>query len=203
MVRNATGEKRVLEVTKSVKEARDRAAAIEADFKTLGMAQWCERYDVPDVLRLGVVPDGPGESLRGRGRRAVPFPWPSPGIEVVGGLGPSEKRARRILCHRRSRRSTACPNRRSHGHNHRARPGEHSSARQGRRRLHHRADRHVRRTSTATKKVLYSGLCSALTSIGVPLFDILITIVESPTENWGVERNTPASEVDLGFQVDI
>jgi phenylpyruvate tautomerase PptA (4-oxalocrotonate tautomerase family) len=57
--------------------------------------------------------------------------------------------------------------------------------------------------STATKKVLYQGLCSALTSIGVPLSDILITIVESPTENWGVEGGTPASEVDLGFQVDI
>lgn len=47
VVRNANGEKRVLEVTKTVEEARDRVAAIEKDFKTLDSAQWCERYDVP------------------------------------------------------------------------------------------------------------------------------------------------------------
>jgi phenylpyruvate tautomerase PptA (4-oxalocrotonate tautomerase family) len=57
--------------------------------------------------------------------------------------------------------------------------------------------------STATKRSLYQGLCSALTSIGIPLSDILINIVESPTENWGIDGGTPASEVDLGFQVDI
>jgi hypothetical protein len=47
VVQNAYGEKRILEVTKNVKEARARAAAIENDYKTLGPAQWCERYDMP------------------------------------------------------------------------------------------------------------------------------------------------------------
>ena len=47
VVHNANGEKRVLEVTKTVKEARDRVAAIEKDSKTLNTALWCERYDVP------------------------------------------------------------------------------------------------------------------------------------------------------------
>jgi hypothetical protein len=47
VVHNANREKRVLEVTKTVKEAQDRVAAIEKDFKTLNTAQWCERYDVP------------------------------------------------------------------------------------------------------------------------------------------------------------
>jgi hypothetical protein len=47
VVQNANGEKRTVEVTKSVKDARDRAAAIEKDYKSLGAAQWCERYDVP------------------------------------------------------------------------------------------------------------------------------------------------------------
>lgn len=47
VVHNANGEKRVLEVTKTVKEARDLVATIEKDFKTLNTAQWCERYDVP------------------------------------------------------------------------------------------------------------------------------------------------------------
>ena len=44
---NAAGEKRVLAVTKKPQEAEDRAVVIENDFKTLGAAAWCERYDVP------------------------------------------------------------------------------------------------------------------------------------------------------------
>jgi hypothetical protein len=47
VAQNANGETRVLEGTKTVKEARDRAQAIEEDFKTLNAAEWCERYDVP------------------------------------------------------------------------------------------------------------------------------------------------------------
>jgi hypothetical protein len=47
VVQNATGEKRVLEVVKTMKLARERAAAVENDFNTLTPAQWCGRYDVP------------------------------------------------------------------------------------------------------------------------------------------------------------
>lgn len=47
VVQNAHGDRRVLEVTHSVKEARDRATAIEKDFTSLSTAEWCERYDVP------------------------------------------------------------------------------------------------------------------------------------------------------------
>ncbi len=47
VVQNANGEKTVLEVTKTVKEARDRVTAIEEDFNTLSTEQWCERYHVP------------------------------------------------------------------------------------------------------------------------------------------------------------
>ncbi len=47
VVHNGNGEKRVLEVTRTVKEARDRATVIEQDFKALNTAQWCEHYDVP------------------------------------------------------------------------------------------------------------------------------------------------------------
>jgi hypothetical protein len=53
VVQNESGEKRVLQVTKNVKEARDRAAAIENDYKSLGLAQWCERYDVPVAFASG------------------------------------------------------------------------------------------------------------------------------------------------------
>jgi len=47
VVQNVHGEKRVIEVTKKLKDARDRAAVIEKDFKTLSTQDWCERYDVP------------------------------------------------------------------------------------------------------------------------------------------------------------
>ena len=46
-VQSANGEKRVLEVAKTVKDARDRATAVEKDFRTFNAAEWCERYNVP------------------------------------------------------------------------------------------------------------------------------------------------------------
>jgi hypothetical protein len=47
VVENAHGDKRVVEVTKTMREAQDRAARIERDFKALSTSEWCERYDVP------------------------------------------------------------------------------------------------------------------------------------------------------------
>lgn len=47
VAQNANGEKRVIQVTKKLKDAQDRAAAIENDFRRLGTEDWCERYDVP------------------------------------------------------------------------------------------------------------------------------------------------------------
>jgi hypothetical protein len=47
VVHNARGERRVLEVVKTAKEAQRRATAMEQECKTLTPAQWCERYDVP------------------------------------------------------------------------------------------------------------------------------------------------------------
>jgi hypothetical protein len=44
---NFNGEKRVLELTKTVEDAQNRATAIKQDFSTLETAQWCERYNVP------------------------------------------------------------------------------------------------------------------------------------------------------------
>jgi hypothetical protein len=50
---NEAGEKRVIETTKTIEEARDRVAAIELDFKTLSAAEWCDRYDVPASFLAG------------------------------------------------------------------------------------------------------------------------------------------------------
>jgi hypothetical protein len=50
---NAAGETRVVAVTKKLQEAEDKAAIMEEDFKTLGAAAWCERYDVPPSFVSG------------------------------------------------------------------------------------------------------------------------------------------------------
>ena len=65
---NAAGEKRVVAVTKKLQEAKDKAVLIENDFKTLGAAAWCERYDVPPsfVVRLIVVSITASASAGGR-----------------------------------------------------------------------------------------------------------------------------------------
>ncbi len=55
----------------------------------------------------------------------------------------------------------------------------------------------------ADKRRLYRELVSALASIGVPEVDVTIVILESAPENWGVRGGQPASEVDLGFAVEI
>ena len=50
---NAAGEKHVIAVTKKLQEAKDKAVVVENDFRTLGAAAWCERYDVPPSFVSG------------------------------------------------------------------------------------------------------------------------------------------------------
>jgi hypothetical protein len=50
---NAAGEKRVVAVTKKLQDAKDKAVVMETDFKMLGPAAWCERYDVPPSFVSG------------------------------------------------------------------------------------------------------------------------------------------------------
>lgn len=42
-----------------------------------------------------------------------------------------------------------------------------------------------------------------LGGLGVPAGDIKITLIEVPAENWGIRGGLPASEVDLGFAIDV
>jgi hypothetical protein len=50
---NSSGETRVIAVVKKFQEARDKAAKIESDFRTLGAATCCERYNVPPEFVSG------------------------------------------------------------------------------------------------------------------------------------------------------
>lgn len=58
------------------------------------------------------------------------------------------------------------------------------------------------RTSTA-KRRLYASLVSGLEACGVPASDVLTVLEELPMENWGVDGGIPASETNVGFEVDV
>lgn len=57
--------------------------------------------------------------------------------------------------------------------------------------------------SMSAKRRLYDGIVRRLSDLGVPAQDILIVIHEPPMHDWGVNGGVPASEVDVGFKVDI
>ncbi len=54
------------------------------------------------------------------------------------------------------------------------------------------------------KRKLYRNIIDNLTqSPGINGDDILIVIHEPPLENWGIRGGKPASEVDLGFKINV
>jgi phenylpyruvate tautomerase PptA (4-oxalocrotonate tautomerase family) len=57
--------------------------------------------------------------------------------------------------------------------------------------------------SLEAKRELYVQIVRRLGELRVPATDITIVVLESPQENWGVQGGTPASEVDLGFTVEV
>lgn len=54
-----------------------------------------------------------------------------------------------------------------------------------------------------TKRGLYKEIVKNLGSLGTAPEDVLIVLIESPSENWGVRGGMPASEVDLGFKIEV
>ena len=57
--------------------------------------------------------------------------------------------------------------------------------------------------SIEAKRGLYAAIVRNLAELGIPPDDILINLREHPPENWGVQGGKPASEVDIGFKVDV
>jgi phenylpyruvate tautomerase PptA (4-oxalocrotonate tautomerase family) len=58
------------------------------------------------------------------------------------------------------------------------------------------------RTSHA-KKGLYHEIVARLQKLKIPPSDILIILHEPPLENWGIRGGYPASEVKIGFKIDV
>ena len=57
--------------------------------------------------------------------------------------------------------------------------------------------------SLDTKRRLYGAIVQRLATLGVPSNDVLIVLHETPMENWALNGGIPASEVDVGFTVEI
>ena len=57
--------------------------------------------------------------------------------------------------------------------------------------------------SLDAKKALYRAIVSNLKPFGIPGDLIKVLLRESPAENWGIRGGAPASEVELGFEVNV
>jgi phenylpyruvate tautomerase PptA (4-oxalocrotonate tautomerase family) len=57
--------------------------------------------------------------------------------------------------------------------------------------------------SMDAKRRLYQALVANLGKLGIPAEDVKVLLREIPAENWGVRGGKPASEVDLGFKIDV
>ena len=57
--------------------------------------------------------------------------------------------------------------------------------------------------SLAAKKALFQALVRNLGACGIPADHIKVLLRESSAENWGVRGGVPASEVELGFKIDV
>jgi phenylpyruvate tautomerase PptA (4-oxalocrotonate tautomerase family) len=57
--------------------------------------------------------------------------------------------------------------------------------------------------SLDAKRKLYQGIIKRFGALGIAPNDIFIVLHESPLDNWGIRGGVPASEVDLGFKVNV
>jgi phenylpyruvate tautomerase PptA (4-oxalocrotonate tautomerase family) len=57
--------------------------------------------------------------------------------------------------------------------------------------------------SMDAKRALYKAIVSNLGTLGIAAADVFIVLNEIPQENWGIRGGVPASDVDLGFKVDV
>ena len=57
--------------------------------------------------------------------------------------------------------------------------------------------------STEAKRSLYQAIVKNLGVVGIAPDDIFIVLHEVALENWGIRGGVPASEIDLGFKVNV
>jgi phenylpyruvate tautomerase PptA (4-oxalocrotonate tautomerase family) len=57
--------------------------------------------------------------------------------------------------------------------------------------------------STAAKRALIQGIVQRFAALGIGPQDVFVVLIEPPLENWGLSGGRLASEVDLGFRLDV
>jgi phenylpyruvate tautomerase PptA (4-oxalocrotonate tautomerase family) len=57
--------------------------------------------------------------------------------------------------------------------------------------------------SLDAKRALFRAIADNLEAVGVPRKETRIFLIEPPAENWGVGGGFLASEVDMGFKIDV
>jgi hypothetical protein len=50
---------------------------------------------------------------------------------------------------------------------------------------------------------LYREIVTRFGEVGIELNDVFIILMEPPLENWGIAGGQPASEVNLGFNLNV
>jgi phenylpyruvate tautomerase PptA (4-oxalocrotonate tautomerase family) len=57
--------------------------------------------------------------------------------------------------------------------------------------------------SDSAKRDLYEAIVAGLGELGIPPNDVFIVLDEPPLQNWGIRGGTPASELELGLDLNI
>lgn len=57
--------------------------------------------------------------------------------------------------------------------------------------------------SIEAKRALYRAVVANLGKLGVPADEVKTILIEIAAENWGIRGGVPASDVDLGFKIDV
>lgn len=57
--------------------------------------------------------------------------------------------------------------------------------------------------SMDAKRNLYRALVDNLGHLGIPADHVKVLLREIPPENWGIRGGRPASDVELGFRIDV
>jgi phenylpyruvate tautomerase PptA (4-oxalocrotonate tautomerase family) len=57
--------------------------------------------------------------------------------------------------------------------------------------------------SAEAKRELYKGIVERFEGLGIPGPDVMIVLDERPLEDWGIRGGQAASDVDLGFDLDV
>jgi phenylpyruvate tautomerase PptA (4-oxalocrotonate tautomerase family) len=57
--------------------------------------------------------------------------------------------------------------------------------------------------SLDAKRALYQAIVNRLEPLGIPRDEVFIVLHEPPLDNWGFRGGVPASELDLGFKLNV